>query len=377
MTSVMLQPKPPSGRPLRLALGAAVVGTLFAAQAAQAAGTDAGTSVTNRATVSYSVNSVAQTPIESSPTGNGTPGTGAGADTTFLVDRRINFTVAEVGGAATTTSPGATGAVTTFSVTNTTNGAQGFALGAVNLANGTVVFGNTDNRDVTIANVFVDANGNGSYDPGTDTATSINSLAEDTSVAVFVVANVPLAAVNGDFSNVRLTATAAVPGTNGGTLEVATVGAESPTVVDVVFADTDRDGLQAADDQYALASAALSVAKGQVVVSDPLNGTTNPKALPDAIVEYTITLTNTGTVAATAVSVADPLNAALALEVGANNVTINDGTSRTCTAEAGPDANSDGCWLDGNILRVNPTPAIGVGVAPANTSTVTFRARIL
>ena len=217
MTSVMLQPKPPSGRPLRLALGAAVVGTLFAAQAAQAAGTDAGTSVTNRATVSYSVNSVAQTPIESSPTGNGTPGTGAGADTTFLVDRRINFTVAEVGGAATTTSPGATGVVTTFSVTNTTNGAQGFALSTANLANGSVVFGNTDNRDVTITNVFVDANGNGNYDPGTDIATAIDSLAEDTSVAVFIVSDVPLAAVNGDFANVRLTATAAVAGTNGAT----------------------------------------------------------------------------------------------------------------------------------------------------------------
>ena len=76
-------------------------------QSAYASGTDAGTQITNQATVNYSVGSVAQTPIESSPTGNATPGVGAGADTTFVVDNTIVHTVANRRN-ATITTPGAT-----------------------------------------------------------------------------------------------------------------------------------------------------------------------------------------------------------------------------------------------------------------------------
>ena len=61
----------------------AVFGLLLTAGQAIADGTDAGTSVDNIATVSYSVNSVPQTAIESSPGGNSNPGTGNGANTSF------------------------------------------------------------------------------------------------------------------------------------------------------------------------------------------------------------------------------------------------------------------------------------------------------
>ena len=49
---------------------------LSAAHDALAVGTASGTSVTNRATISYDVAGVTQQAIESSPTGNSTPGAG-------------------------------------------------------------------------------------------------------------------------------------------------------------------------------------------------------------------------------------------------------------------------------------------------------------
>ena len=60
-------------------------------QQALAAGVDAGVTVSNQATVAYDVASVMQTPIESDPLGNSTPG--AGNPTEFLVDRRVDFSL--------------------------------------------------------------------------------------------------------------------------------------------------------------------------------------------------------------------------------------------------------------------------------------------
>jgi hypothetical protein len=56
---------------------------LAATNSAFAAGTAAGTDINNRATVNYQVGSVAQTPVESSPLGNSTPGTGNGSNTSL------------------------------------------------------------------------------------------------------------------------------------------------------------------------------------------------------------------------------------------------------------------------------------------------------
>ena len=188
----------------------ALVASLAGVQTAFAAGTDAGVTIGNRATVNYTVGTTAQTAIESSPTGNSNPGVGNGANTNFVVDRRIDFTVTETGGGFTTVAPGQLNAVTIFTVTNTSNAAQGFQLSAANV--GGTVFGNNDNSDVGNIRVFVDnpAGGGtaGAYDPLVDTALHINTLGEDLPVVVFVVSDVPPTATNGQFANVRLTARA-------------------------------------------------------------------------------------------------------------------------------------------------------------------------
>ena len=371
-------------RPLaRAGLTVAAFASFGFAQSAYAVGTAANTTISNTATVNYTVGSVSQTPIESSPTGNTTPGTGNGAATTFVVDNRIDFTVTELSGGNTVVNPGQTGAVTAFTVANTGNAPQGFALTAAN-ESGTVVFTNTDDTDVTGLTVFVDSNGNGVYEPGTDTATSIDTLPADGSVVVFVVANVPVTTSNGQFANVSLTAQAAVPGTNGATLATETVGADDPNAVDIVFGDDGEDNSELDSDQYAVQSAALSVQKTSAVASDPFNGTTNPKAIPGATVEYTITLANGGAVSAAGVTIGDTLPAnttfvANGYNAGASNVsiTVGAGSPTYCNAEAGgTDTNADGCVINAGQLVVG-APALGtVATGPANQVAVRFRVTI-
>ena len=377
MISVMKQ--------LRTVLGVAVLlSSLAGVQTALAVGTDAGVTIGNRATVNYTVGTAAQAPIESSPTGNSTPGVGNGISTNFVVDRRIDFTVVETGGGGALVTPGQTNAVATYTVTNTSNAAEGFELLASNLVGG-VVFGNTDTTEVANLRVFVDNPGGGGaagvYDALVDTATSINTLAEDANVVVFIVADVPLTVTNGQFANVRLQARAAVVGTNGGTLEAETVGADT-ALEDVVFGDAGRNAMETADDQFAVQSAALAITKTSAIISDPFNGTgVDRKAIPGAVIEYIVAIANTGTAAAGSVRLSDTLDATLAFTGGQYNGGAADvqidvgGVTTYCLAESGADLNGDGCNRTGQTLNVNPTAAITV--TPAQTATVRFRATIL
>jgi len=374
----------------RVSLALPVLGSFGMVHDALAIGTDAGVSINNRATVSYSVGSVAQTPIESSPTGNSTPGANQGANTTFVVDNKILHVVSEVGAAANGTSPGATNVVATFLVTNQGNTAQGYGLTATNIATGTASpfsGGTADDTDVNNLRVFVDANNNGTYEAGTDVATTINTLAEDAGVRVFVLADIPLTATNDQFANVQLAARAAVAGTNGATFVTQTAGADNPAVIDVVFADigvTLRDGIHEASDQYSIASAALSVQKTSALVSDPFNGATNPKAIPGAVVQYSILVTNSGASAATGVSINDPLPANTTFTPGQYTgstdveVQVGSGTPTRCIAETPTDTNADGCFRNGSGQLVVQSPmAIGtVSTGAPNAVTVRFRVTI-
>jgi uncharacterized repeat protein (TIGR01451 family) len=378
-------------RNLALRAGSALLAlaALGALPQAFAAGTAASTTINNRATVNFTVGGVAQTPIESSPTGNSTPGVNAGANTAFLVDNKVDLTVTESGGAATTVSPGQLAVVTTFVVTNTGNSAQAYQLTPTNNASGGTLFSNVDNSDVSNLRVFVDANNNGTYEPATDTATTIATLAADANVRVFIVADVPATATNSQFANVRLTAAAAVNNTPA-TLLTQSAGADNPATVEIVFADgagagdAARDGRHSGDDQYAVQSAALSILKSSAVTSDPVNGATNPKAIPGATVEYTVTLTNSGAVAAAGVVISDPIPAnttflANQYSSGTRDVRITVGATNTfCVAEAGgTDTNADGCVRTaGGSLQVG-APALGsIATGAGNAVSVRFSVSI-
>ena len=367
-------------KPKGTLLAAATIAGLIALGSAHAAGTTAGTTVNNRATVNYSVGGNAQTLIESSPAGNSNPGVGSGVNTAFLVDRRVLFTVAELSGNATIVSPGQNDRVTAFTVTNDTNAPEGFELSASNLS-GTVLFVQTDNFDMTGLRVFVDNPGAGGtpgvYDVAFDNATNIDTLAIGASVTVFIVADTPLGTANNSYANVRLRAQAAVAGTNGATLETPSA-VDNPAAVDVLFGDNGVDGIETADDQYAVQSASLTIQKTSSIIRDPFNGTgANRLSVPGAVMEYVVTITNTGAVPATSVQIQDTLDANLAFKTAEYNagaadveIVVAGGAPTYCVAELGADTNGDGCSRSGQTLTINPTAGITVASGGAGQAAV-------
>jgi uncharacterized repeat protein (TIGR01451 family) len=289
-----------------LVMASGAMAGVLGATPALAAGTTAGSTITNTATVNYQVGGVAQTAIN--------------ASNNITVDRSITLTVAEVGSATTSVAPGASAQVTTFTVTNTSNDTLDLGLTVAQIAGGTAAHGGSDNFDLTGLGAFVDTNGNGTYDAGTDlAATFLDEVAADASRTVFLVGAVPIAQVNGDVAGVTLTAQARASGSAGsqGAVIAETAGANTAGM-DTVFADAAgpvagdaaRDGRASDDDDYTVSAPTLTVSKQSRVVSDPINGSTNPKLIPGAIVEYCIVVANAaGGAAATSVAISDPLPA--------------------------------------------------------------------
>lgn len=314
---------------MRIALGTA--SALSLASTAHAAGTTAGTDVNNTATIAYSTGGVAQANVTSNTA-------------TFKVDQKVNLAVAEVGGLVTQVAPGGSNFVTTFTVTNSSNAVLDFNLSAAQVASGqTVAFGGTDNYNQNNVRIFVDSNNNGVYDPGVDTATFIDELAADATKTVFIVSDTPAGQADASLAGVILTATAAAGGTAGsqGADLVQTAGADNPAVVDIVFADaagkTDaaRDGKSSADDTYKVVAPTLALLKTSKIISDPFNGTTNPKRIPGAVVEYCLVATNSGAGAANSTVVSDNLTTVA-------GVTYQPGSIFTGVTVTGGSCNSDG-----------------------------------
>ncbi len=286
---------------------------------ASAIGTASGTQVNNRATVEYAVGATTQPVIESSPTGNSVPGATFGTDTSFLVDNRIDLTVAELSGSYTVVASGGLSEVLVYTVANTGNTVQDFSLSATDLAGGADPFGGTDNFDAAPVGIFVDANNDSLYDAG-DVATYVDDLAADGTVEVFIVRNIGVQA-NGDISAVILTAQVAqggLVGTQGADiLTDDAAAADLAGTVQIVFgdgasdADVANNGRFADTDAYRVGAAQITVAKSSAVISDPINLGVNPKAIPGAVVEYTVTISNDAlaSAAATNVQVTDSLNA--------------------------------------------------------------------
>ena len=332
-----------NSRQVGVALVAGLLLTLIAAPSAFAAGTTAGQEILNSATVTYSVGTVLQDAIESSAGGNSTPGAGGGTPTRFTVDRKIDVQVSEVGTSVEMVSPNSTDQVLTFLVENQGNDAQDFVLTAVDGSGNTITFDGgttvlTDSFDATQSDpigIYVDTNGNGSFDAA-DTETSyLDGFAVDTPTTVFVVRDIAATQANGSVSIITLNAqavvnsgTAASPGaaltedTGVNVLEDA-VGSEQ-----IVFADDDgtatqgtdalRDGQHSAADAYLVESAQLSISKNATVIRDPF-GNTNPKSIPGSIVEYAITVTNgsgAGVQTATGITIADDLTSEMSGAAG-------------------------------------------------------------
>jgi uncharacterized repeat protein (TIGR01451 family) len=318
-------------------------------QAFAAAGTTAGVQIGNTATVNYTVGGVAQ----SAETGTAN----------FVVDRLLNVTVAEVGGAYTDVAPGSSAQALLFTVTNNTNDQMDIGLTAANTA--TDPHGGTDNFNIASAFTYYIDDGDGNFEPGADDGSAVTFLDEitpDQTVRVWVVADIPAGRSDGDIAAVSLTATlrdsTASDGNAGNGFEAADAsqGAVSTETnagsgnvagtVENVFGDgdgvddADQDGKHSDSDAYHVASATIGVSKIATVLDDPINGNTNPKAIPGATIEYCITIDNSGGTAATAVKVDDPIPTNTTYVAGTIKVGA-DCTYASATAEDDDTAGGD------------------------------------
>lgn len=297
----------------KLLAAALLLGGTQAAFAADL-GTNAGQTISNTASVSFSVDGVAQT----APT----PGT---AD--FVVDRKVDVIVDATSGAST--APGATGKMLTFTVTNKTNDTMDYILSTENLTGDDF---NASNLEIWVDDgdgVFNATDPDGGGPIVADTQVSyINDLAEDASVKVYVFGDIPATptVADGDTSDIALTAQAADPtGTNlsPGTALAESGAADDANVVDNVFADAAgtatgdvaEDGKHSDTATYTVGAASVTVAKSyKVIYEDEANSANySPagqlKPIPGALVEYCILVSNNSTsTTATDVAISDPID---------------------------------------------------------------------
>jgi len=362
-----------------------IAAALLLGQQALAAGTDAGTIVSNQAIVTYDVGTATQTPIESDPLGNSVPGNGN--PTVFLVDRRVNFTLTQVSGTLTDVAPGDASVWVDFLLTNTTNSTLDFNLSVANLLDLADVRGlGTDSADVTLPplaaatsiSVSADTVANGDPDPILNGPTFVDDLAEDQAIRIRVWADAPLTLVNGDVAGVQLDATAADPTTTVNLEETA--GADVANQVDNVFAnlsgaDGNGNATEVSVDGFNVVSAALEITKIYSVIAGDLG---SGKPIPGATIEYTITVDNTnGSEPADNVTITDIIDADVTFvddAFGLNqDVNIN---GSFCNADA-TDADNDGCSLD--VVGTDLTLVVGdnvdltINVAATASYTITFQ----
>jgi uncharacterized repeat protein (TIGR01451 family) len=313
-------------------------------QSAQAAGTAAGTTVSNTATVNFQVGGVPQTAVTGSAT--------------FVVDDKVNLTVTNNAGA--TVIPGSTDQVLAFTLQNTGNKTHGYSL-AASLGGG-----------ITMNNVriYIDVNGDGNLDVG-DTlyagGTNAGDLAADATMRLLIVSDTPAGAVNGDISNYQLIATTLNAGTTTVTAHDNAIADDKDTQ-QVVFADAAgpgdvvRDGKHSATGTYTVSTATLSVTKTSTVVSDPFNGVTNPKRIPGAVVRYSIVVTNSGAANASNVVVRDAIPASTTY--AASTITLN----AVAQTDVGGDDSADmGATNPGEV-----TATVGALASGGGSATVTF-----
>lgn len=301
---------------------------------AHAAGTRAGSTISNTASASFDNGGGTQT-IDSNKID-------------LLVDELLDVTVDSSNPADVPTTPGATNQVLTFSVTNNGNGEEAFVLS-------TIANGGGDQYNPTVTQIYLD-NGDGVFDAGTDTLYTPGSnnpvLDPDESITVFVIATTPGTVSDGDRGIVSLVAAAQTGTGNPGTSFTGKGEGGGDAVVGSTRADGQDNGA------FRVSAATVTLVKSAVVV-DPFGGA---EPVPGATITYTITATTAGSGSLNGLTISDNVPA---------NTSYVAGSIRLGSTALSDAADSDAGSYDGTKVAV----ALGT-VAGGQTRTVTFKAII-
>ena len=246
-------------------------------------------------------------------------------------------------------------------LTNTGNGSDTYTL---NVANDNTIEAAGSGIDAASApKIYLDTNGNGLADPGEQLIPNNGTitLAAGKSAELVIAVPVPSGVVAGKELGVILSATAA----------------SSTVVDDTTDSSNGRDGMEGTNQTLITISdqAVLNYTKSAVYkAADPLIVGDKPKIV------YTLTLTNTGNVAATDVKIVDALPAGTTLVTVAPNEPKASGllTSNGDTLPAAAtldetalnaDLNKNGNTTDSAVSGISATDA---SIAPGQTVSVTF-----
>lgn len=316
-------------------LTSCILAATLSANPAHAAGTLAGTDIQNIASATFDT--------------AGGPVTIQSNTVVIKVDELLDVTVASTDPGDVTTSPGATGNVQTFRITNTGNGDEAFGLTA-NVANG------GDDFDPTLQQIVIDTNNNGVFDAGVDTVytSGVNDpvIAPDQSVTVFVITTTPAGVVDTNRANVSLNAVARTgTGTPGTSFAGAGQGGGN-AVVGSTTAQATANGF------LAVRATSVALLKSATIL-DPFGGN---RPVPGAVVTYSLVATVSGTGTMNNLVITDPIPVGSQYQTG--SITLE---AAALTDAADADA--------GAFTGTSITVAAG-NVPAGQTRTVTFKVRI-
>jgi uncharacterized repeat protein (TIGR01451 family) len=291
--------------------------------------TPAETDVANTFSLSYNVGTVPQPPITNDGVG------GNDAPTVFRVDRLVNVTVAS-SGTPGAFSPNQQNASVEFSVRNDGNDTHAYALDFEEVASPSDDFDTDASTSGDRIIYFLDTNGDGvlstgetevNYDPADVNTWPV--LDPDATMIVRVTRDIPQDALDGEQADINLfadtrdtdaarTATVGDNDTTNSTLVTENVLADADGPASAAN-DTGTDGAHSATNSFVVLAADVTATKDVFVVSEvpcvdiPAGAYTPPAdnagnySIPNACVEYVITVENDGTAAATAIDLLDEL----------------------------------------------------------------------
>lgn len=349
---------------LLFCLGLLAVGALMAPRAF-AAGTAAGTTITNTATANYSI--------------GGNPATSISSSVLITVDELIAVRVASPPGPQTVVSPDSNRALV-FIVTNVGNGQESFTL----VPGYTIGGDNFNPTPGSAGSLFVDVNGDGQYNAGIDAAiTGPVTLNPDQSLRVLLVANIPAGLVDGSQGQVTLTATSTTPGAAGAAPGTVLPGRGTGGVDAMVGVGpggaTDSGSDDIGNGVFVVGGELVSLAKTLLSVTDPFGtacavtgGNQSPCLVPGATLEYriTVTVTSAGGAVAQNLTITDNVPANTTYVPGSIRV---NGAARTDAADA-DNASCAGCGNATGTLAVNLGNV--AGSATGAVTTIDYKVRI-
>lgn len=299
-----------------------------------AQGVLAGSTISNKALVSYAIGGQVQSPVESSPSGNTLPGIGNGGDTNFKVDRKVDLNITSNGN--TQVNLGELQAELNFTLSNQGNDIQEFSL----TSDSTLT---SDNFNTSLCKIEI-TGVTGTPLPSVVLPTlNIIKLKADQQASISVKCDIPNdnngQAILKDHTSL-LSIHALASKNENGSITTEETTQDTAETVETIFADSagsddsNRDAAHSTRASYiVLASTTvtpptLSINKSIVTVLDSEGGS---KAVSGSEVTYKILISTTGTGIINNVTITDNTPAEMTYKTG--SITLNN-TSLTDDADA-------------------------------------------